>query len=168
MQKQFLEAGQIVNTHGINGEIKVQCWCDAPEVLTDFDTLYWEDHTPVHIHKAYVHKGCVILRLEGIDTLDKANALRQKVLYLSREDVELPDNLVFIQDILGFEVYDTRLGRVIGHLQNVLTNNPAQDLYEIKGTDNQLLYVPAIKPFLQGIDMEACRITIASIEGLIE
>ena len=40
MQKQFLEAGKIVNTHGVTGDIKVQSWCDSPEVLTDFDTLY--------------------------------------------------------------------------------------------------------------------------------
>lgn len=168
MQKQFLEAGQIVNTHGINGEIKVQSWCDSPEVLTDFDTLYWADGTPVHVERAYVHKNCVVMRIEGVNTMEQADALRQKVLYLSREDVDLPEDLVFIQDILSFEVYDERTERSIGRIRDVLTTNPAHDLYEIITEDNRTLYVPATKPFLQRIDMEAGRVIIRSIEGLIE
>lgn len=167
MQKQFLEAGQIVNTHGINGEVKVQCWCDSPEVLTDFDTLYWSDGTPVHVERAYVHKGCAILRLEGVSSMDDANALRQKVLYLRRDDIDLPENLVFIQDILHFEVYDLRTARVIGRIRDVLTAT-AQDLYEIETGDGRLVYIPAVKPFLKSIDLETERVTIASIEGLLE
>ena len=68
MQKQFLEAGKIVNTHGVTGDIKVQSWCDSPEVLTDFDTLYLSPSEPVQVKKAYVHKGCVIMHLDGVDT----------------------------------------------------------------------------------------------------
>ncbi|WP_087066542.1 ribosome maturation factor RimM [Intestinibacillus massiliensis] len=168
MQKEFLEAGQIVNTHGVTGDVKVQSWCDAPEVLTDFDTLYWADHTPVHIEKAYVHKGCVIMRLEGVTTMEQADALRQKVLYLRREDVELPEDLVFIQDILGFEVFDARTGRTVGTLREVITTNPAHDLYEIERADGGKCYVPAVKPFLERVDQEAGRITIRSIEGLLD
>lgn len=167
-QKQFLEAGQIVNTHGVQGEIKVQSWCDSPEVLLDFDTLYWADGTPVQITKAFVHKNCVIMRLAGVDTMEAAEALRQKVLYLSREEVDLPEDLVFIQDILGFTVYDTRTEAIIGTLREVLTTNPAHDLYEIVTATGKLVYIPAIKPFLKGIDMEAGKITIESIEGLYE
>ena len=63
MQKQFLEAGKIVNTHGVTGDIKVQSWCDSPEVLTDFDTLYLSPSEPVQVKKAYVHKGCVIMQI---------------------------------------------------------------------------------------------------------
>ncbi len=168
MQKQFLEAGQIVNTHGVNGEVKVQSWCDSPAVLTDFDTLYQADGTPVHIERAYVHKNCVIMRIQGVDTIEQADALRQQVLYLSRDDVELPEDLVFIQDILSFEVYDERTARVVGRIRDVLTTNPAHDLYEIVAEDGRMLYVPATKPFLQRIDMEAGRVIIRSIEGLIE
>lgn len=168
MQKQFLEAGQVVNTHGVQGEIKVLSWCDSPEVLTDFDTLFWADGTPVHVEKAYVHKGSVIMRLKGIDTMEAAEALRQKVLYLSREDIDLPEDLVFIQDILGFTVFDLRTNSIIGTLRDVLTTNPAYDLYEIKSAEGKLIYIPATKPFLKEVDMEGQKILIESIEGLYE
>lgn len=168
MQKEFLEAGQVVNTHGVTGDIKVQSWCDSPEVLADFDTLYWADRTPVKVLKAYVHKGCVIMRLEGVTTMEQADALRQKVLYLRREDVDLPDDLVFIQDILGFSVFDARTDSLVGTLREVLTTNPAYDLYEIERPDGRRAYVPAIKPFLKAVELEARRIVICSIEGLLD
>lgn len=168
MQKEFLEAGQIVNTHGVAGEIKVQSWCDSPEVLTDFDTLYWEDGSPVKVLKAYVHKGCVIMQLPGVTSMEQAELLRQKVLYLRREDILLPEDLVFIQDILGCEVFDARTERVVGQLRDVITTNPAHDLYEIDRADGRRAYVPAIKPFLESVDLEQRRITIRSIEGLLD
>ena len=85
MKKQFLEAGKIVNTHGVTGEIKVQSWCDSPEVLLDFDTLYLSPTEPVQVKKSYVHKNCVIMRLEGVNTCEAAEALKNRVLYLDRE-----------------------------------------------------------------------------------
>ena len=64
MKKRFLEAGQIVNTHGIQGEVKLVPWCDTPEFLCQFDTLYL-DGKPVKVLARRVHKGNVLARLEG-------------------------------------------------------------------------------------------------------
>ena len=141
MPKKFLEAGKIVGTHGIRGDLKVQSWCDTPEVL---------------------------LHLKGVDTVEAAEKLRGKILHLVRDDVDLPEDLVFIQDILTFKVYDLRVDRVIGHIRDVLTSNPAHDMYEIAGEDGRLIYIPAIKPFLKEIDMDAGIVYVESIEGLIE
>ena len=168
MPKQFLEAGKIVGTHGVRGDLKVQSWCDSPEVLCDFDTLYLDEKTPVTVQRAQIHKNVVLMHLEGVDTVEAAEALRGRVLHLDREDVDLPEDLVFIQDILGFQVYDLRVDRNIGRLRDVLTGNPAHDMYEIQGEDGRLTYIPAAKPFLKEIDMEAGVIYIESIEGLIE
>lgn len=168
MPKKFLEAGKIVGTHGVHGDIKVQSWCDSPEVLCEFDTLYLDEKTPVTVERAQVHKNLVLMHLQGVNTAEAAEALRGRVLHLDRGDVKLPDDLVFIQDILGFRVYDLRLDRVIGRLRDVLTSNPAHDMYEIQGEAGQLIYVPAAKPFLKEIDMEAGVIYIESIEGLLE
>ena len=88
MKKRYLEAGKIVNTHGVTGEVKVQSWCDSPEVLAGFDTLYDAEKKLFRVQKAYVHKGCVIMRLEGVNTCEAAEALRGTVLYLDREDVD--------------------------------------------------------------------------------
>ena len=159
MPKKFLEAGKIVGTHGVRGDLKVQSWCDSPEVLCDFDTLYLDEKTPVTVEKAQVHKNVVLMHIKGIDTVEAAEAMRNKVLHLDREDVELPEDLVFIQDILGFKVFDLRVDRVIGRIR---------DVYEIAGEDGRLIYIPAIKPFLKEIDMEAGVIYVESIEGLIE
>lgn len=168
MRKELLEAGKIVNTHGVSGEIKVQSWCDSPEVLAGFETLYRADGAPVTVEHAYVHKNCVILRLQDVSTMEQAEALRGQVLYLKRSEVDLPENLVFIQDILGFTVYDERLEREIGQVRDVLTSNPAHQLYEILSPDGKIYYVPAVKPFLKEVDLAAERIRIASIEGLLE
>ncbi len=168
MPKKFLEAGKIVGTHGVRGDLKVQSWCDSPEVLCEFDTLYLDEHTPVTAERAQVHKNIVLMHLAGVDTAEAAEALRGRVLYLNRDDVELPDDLVFIQDILGFSVWDTRVDREIGTLRDVLTANPAHDLYEVQAPDGRLVYIPAMKPFLQSIDMEKGVIYIESIEGLTE
>lgn len=169
MAKKFLEAGKIVNTHGVRGDLRVQSWCDSPEMLCEFDTLYLDEKTPVSIERAQVHKGdIVIMHLAGVDTIEAAEALKNRVLSLDRDEVALPENLVFIQDILTFQVYDERVGRVIGHIRDVLTTNPAHDMYEIAGADGRLIYIPATKPFLKGIDMDKGVVTIESIEGLIE
>ena len=168
MPKQFLEAGKIVGTHGIRGDLKVQSWCDSPEVLCDFDTLYLDENTPVAVQRAQVHKNIVLMHLRGVDSPEAAEALRGRVLHIDRDDVTLPEDLVFIQDILGFIVFDHRLNREIGRLHNVLTDNPAHDMYEVKTPTGRLVYIPASKPFLQQIDMKAGIIYIQSIEGLVE
>ena len=176
MPKKFLEAGKIVGTHGIRGDLKVQSWCDTPEVLCDFDTLYLDEKTPVEVKSAQVHKNVVLMHLKGVDTVEAAEKLRGKILHLDRDDVDLRvvravgdgASIVFIQDILTFKVYDLRVDRVIGHIRDVLTSNPAHDMYEIAGEDGRLIYIPAIKPFLKEIDMDAGIVYVESIEGLIE
>lgn len=168
MTKQFLEAGKIVGVHGIQGAVKVQSWCDTPQTLCELETLYWDDRTPVTVEQASVHKNIVLLRLAGISTPEQAETLRGRILYLNRDDVTLPDNLVFIQDILGFPVYDCRTDTEVGVLQDVLTENPAYDLYEILRPDQKKVYVPASAPFLKEINMETKIIYIESIEGLLE
>ena len=104
------------------------------------------------------------MRAEGIDSMEKATALRERILYINREDIELPEDLVFIQDIIGLSVYDQRLERVMGTLKDVLTN-PANDVYVIQDGDKQYL-VPAVREFLKDVDLEKGLITICTIPGM--
>lgn len=167
MQKPFLEAGQIVNTHGVMGDIKVQSWCDTPETLCQFDTLYLGSaHKPMQVTFAAVHKGMVRMHLAGVDTIEAAEALKNQMLYLAREHIALPDDLVFVQDILGFAVFDRRTEQTLGKLRDVLTQT-GQDLYEIDMPSGRRIYIPAVKPFLKEIDMEQGVIYVETIEGLI-
>ena len=167
MKKRFLEAGKIVNTHGVAGEVKVKSWCDSPEVLTGFDTLYDAQQHPFRVMKSYVHKGCVIMRLEGVGSCDAADALRGTVLYLDREDIDLPEDLVFVQDMLGLPVFDQRTGETVGTLREVVAN-PAHDMYIISREGKKDALIPACAPFLVEVDLDGGRIVVETIEGLLE
>ena len=89
MKNKFLEAGQIVNTHGVQGEVKIVPWCDSPEFLCQFDVLYI-DGQPVRLRSARVHKGNVLATLEGISDVNAAMRLKGKKVSIDRTGVELP------------------------------------------------------------------------------
>lgn len=79
MKKQFLECGKIVTTHGIKGEVKVQPWCDSPDFLLDFETLFLRrGETPLTVERARVQKNMVVLKIAGVDTPEAAAALRNQ------------------------------------------------------------------------------------------
>ena len=107
MRKPFLECGKIVSTHGIAGEVRVQPWCDSPQDLEGIRTLYFDrGATPVGVLRARAHKNVVLLKLEGVDTVEAAQALRGRVLWAAREDIPLEEGEYFVQDLLGMEVFD--------------------------------------------------------------
>lgn len=165
MKKQFLEIGKIVNTHGVRGDIKVQPWCDSPEFLAEFETLYLKDQSPITITAAKVHKGCVLMHMEGVDTIEQAELMRGTTLYMNRDDVELEEGAFFIQDVIGLPVYDERVGREIGIVKEVL-DGPAGDLYVVKDGSKQHM-IPGVPQFLREVDLENGKITVCTIEGLL-
>lgn len=165
MRKQYLEIGKIVNTHGIHGDVKVQPWCDSPDFLAEFDVLYWKDHSAVSITNAKVHKNCVLMHIEGVDTIEQAQRLRGMTLYMNRDDVELEQGAFFIQDAIGLPVYDERVGHEIGVVKDI-TDGPAGDLYIIQDGDKQHM-IPGVPQFLREVDVENGRITVCTIEGLL-
>ena len=109
MKQRFLEAGQIVNTHGIRGEVKIVPWCDSPEFLCGFDTLYI-DEAPIRLRAARPHKGNVLAALEGVDTVEGAMALKGKTVHIDRADVTLPEGRHFLADLIGLRVVDADNG----------------------------------------------------------
>ena len=127
-RKPFLEAGQIVGTHGVRGEVRVQPWCDSPEVFASLKTLYWDaaGTQPVRV-KSRVHKNLALAKIEGVDTVQDAALLRGRILYLDRRDLDLGDRY-FIQDLVGLAVVDAESGTVYGELTDV-SNNGANDTY---------------------------------------
>ncbi len=164
-KQQYLEAGKIVTTHGVRGEMKVYPYCDSPEFLLNFKTFYL-DGKPVQPVEMRVHKSMLLLRLPGIDNVDSAMGLINKVLYFDRNDVSLPQGSHFICDLIGLEVFDERLGRVIGRITDVL-QRPANDVYVVVGEGPETL-IPAVKEFIVATDFETGRLTIRSIPGMID
>ncbi len=149
----------------MRGDVKVQPWCDSPEFLAEFETLYRKDGTPLEILSAKVHKGCVLMHIEGIDSIEQAQMLRGTTLYMDRDDVELEEGAFFIQDAIGLPVYDERVGRQIGVVKEI-TDGPAGDMYVIQDGDKQHM-IPGVPQFLRDVDLENGKITVCTIEGLL-
>ena len=112
MKHQFLEAGRIVRTHGVRGELVLECWADSPEFVAGVKHLYFDGgKTDAGVVSSRVHKGRLLLKLRGVDTVEQGDALRGKVLYLNREDVRLEEGQVFLQDLIGLKAIDGTTGR---------------------------------------------------------
>lgn len=163
MKHKFLEAGQIVNTHGIKGEVKIVPWCDTPEFLCGFDMLYIGEK-PVEVEAIRVHKGNVLAKLAGIDDIDAAAALKNKTVSIDRSDVELPEGRHFIADLIGLEVRDADTGAVLGAIEDVLTL-PANEVYVVKGGRTEYM-IPAVDEFLAETNVDGGYIRVHMIEGM--
>lgn len=158
MKLQFVEAGQIVNTHGIRGEIKVLPWMDSPEDLCGFDRcrIARRDYT---IEGARVQKTCALIKLEGVDTPEDAQQLRGKTLLLFREDIS--DDVIFAAELVGVEVYEGQT--CIGTVVEVL-DYPGNKVYVVRGEKEYM--IPAVKEFILDTDMQANRMQVKLLEGM--
>lgn len=165
--KQFLEIGKIVAVQGLKGEVRVEPWCDSPEFLCEFDSLYFDKgRTPVEVVRSRPHKNIVLMKIEGIDTPEAAQTLRGKILYMDRDDVELEPGTYFVQDLIGLEVIDADDGTVYGILSEV-TYTGANDVYHIKNNDKEYL-IPAIPEIIEKTDIEGGKLLIHKMEGLFD
>ena len=162
MKNRFLEAGQIVNTHGVRGEVKVVPWCDSPEFLCQFDTLYL-DGQPVRVTGARVHKSNVLLTLEGVTDVNAAMRLKNKILQLDRRDITLPEGRHFLADLIGLEVLDDDTGARLGVIEEVLTP-PAHEVYVVKGEKRYL--IPAVDAFVKETNVDGGYVRVRLIEGM--
>ena len=162
MKNKFLEAGQIVNTHGVQGEVKIVPWCDSPEFLCQFDVLYI-DGQPVRIRSSRVHKGNVLATLEGISDVNAAMTLKGKTVSIDRTGVVLPEGRHFIADLMGLEVIDDATGEKLGVVADVLTP-PAHEVYVVKGEHEYM--IPAVDEFLAETNVEGGYIKVRLIEGM--
>ena len=163
MKQRFLEAGQIVNTHGIRGEVKIVPWCDSPEFLCGFDTLYI-DEAPIRLRAARPHKGNVLAALEGVDTVEGAMALKGKTVHIDRADVTLPEGRHFLADLIGLRVVDADSGAELGVLTEVLTP-PAHQVYLVKGPQGERL-IPAGEEFIVETNVDGGYLRVRLIEGM--
>jgi len=161
-KKGLLEGGRIVNTHGIKGEVKIESWCDTPDVLAGLKVLYM-DGKPCKIRSARVHKNCVVAFLEGVDNVDTAMTLKGKIIYLDRNDIALPEGQVFMADLIGLKVVDDDSGEELGRLTDVLSPS-IQKVYVVRGERD--IMIPAVDEFIREINVEAGYVRVHLIEGM--
>ena len=158
MKLQYIEAGEIVNTHGVRGEVKVLTWLDDPEMLCEFHRcrIAGKEYT---MEQVRVQKTCNLVKLSGIDTMEAAQAMRGKVIELYREDID--DEVIFAAELVGMEVYAE--GKLIGKIKEVL-DYPGNSVYVVKGEYEYM--IPAVKQFILSTDMDANRMQVKLIEGM--
>jgi len=161
-KNELIEAGKIVNTHGIRGELRLQPWADSPAFLTEFESLYI-DGEPVKVLSAKVHKGCVIATLEGVDNIDAAIRMKNKVVKVRKEDIHLEEGKYFVADLIGLQAVDAESEKNLGTVSDVLSL-PANNVYVIKG-EREIL-VPAVPEFIVETNLEKGYIKLRLIEGL--
>jgi len=139
--KQFLAVGQIINTHGVNGELKVLPLTDDIRRFRKLDTVFIEG-VEKKIVWCKLQADKVILKIEGIDTVEEAHKYFTKYIDVKREDaVELPENAYFVAELMGCTVYDTN-GQNLGVIFDVL-HTGSNDVYWIK--EGKELLIPALK-----------------------
>ncbi|MGN1134378.1 MAG: ribosome maturation factor RimM [Oscillospiraceae bacterium] len=165
--KNLLEIGKIVTVFGIKGEVKVQPWCDSPEFLCQFDKLYYKSGTEVNVERSRAAKNMVVMKIEGIDSIEQAQTIRNRVLYMNRDDVELEKGCYFVQDLVGLKVIDTRLQKEYGTITEVFETG-ANDVYTVKADDGKLYYIPAIPDVIDRVDIDGGKMYITPLEGLFE
>lgn len=168
-RKAFLEIGKIVAPHGIRGHVRVQAWCDDAEMLTEFDTLYFDaGKTPVKITSAALHKNVVLIKFEGIDDMNAAQNLRNEILYVSREELVLDERTYFIQDLIGMQVVDADDHSIVyGKLTDVMQTG-ANDVYEVTTQEQKKVLIPAIKDVIIETSLDEDAMYIRPLKGLFE
>ena len=158
MKLQYIEAGEIVTTHGVKGEVKVLCWLDDPEMLCEFDRCRI-DGKEFEMQQVRVQKTCNLVKLQGIDTMEAAQAMRGKTIELYREDID--DEVIFAAELIGVEVFTD--GECIGKIKEVL-DYPGNSVYVVRGQHEYM--IPAVKQFILNTDVEGNRMDVKLIEGM--
>lgn len=160
-KSQYLEAGRIINTHGLRGEVKIEVWADSPEFLCGFKTLYIGSRAAA-VRSSRVHSGFVVAALEGVEDINAAMALKGKVVRIDRDDASLPEGRVFVADIIGARVVSDA-GEELGVLAEVL-ERPANNVYVVKG--GREILIPETPEFILSLDADNGVITVRLIDGM--
>ena len=159
--KQYLDAGTIVNTHGIRGEVRLLSCTDSPDFLLPFKTLYI-DEKPCKVKASRVHKSFVLLWLEGVDDINAAMRLKGKAVQFDRDDAELEEGAYFLDDLLGFDVRSED-GASIGTLKEV-ERYPGHDVYLVTG-EREIL-IPAVPAFVKEKTFTERYMVVSLIDGM--
>ena len=167
MQKQYLEVGKIVGTHGIRGEMRVECWANSPDFLKKFKTLYLDEGKTAIAVSCRPHKNIALMTAKGVGSIEEADKLRGKILYIDRKDVKLDEGEHFVQDIIGLKVTDADNGTVYGVVKDVLKTG-SNDVYEMKAEDGKLYYIPVIPDILDRFDFDRGAVYIHPMKGLFD
>ena len=170
MIREYLEIGTIVGTHGIHGEVRVNPACDSSEFFAGFDVLYYDaqGRRPVRVLSARSNKNVALLRLEGADSIEAAQALGRRTLFFRRADARLEEGQFFVAELLGCEVFDAANPALRYGVVSDVSQTGANDVWHIRTDDGKVILIPVIDDVVKAVDVEAGRIEIVMLPGLME
>ena len=166
MKKEFLEGGRIVNAHGVRGLVKVDPWCDSPAVLASMKRVFLESATGFSERRVITASsggGTVIMNIEGIDTREGAIAMKNRVIFLHRDDIPVPEGAMLLQDMIGLPVIHAISGKTLGTLSRI--DDAARGQIYTVATEKGDVLIPAVDEFIKEID-ESRGISVLPIPGM--
>lgn len=170
MKLEYLELGKVQNTHGVRGELRVEPWCDSPEVFDDVETVFLkkDGSEPFRVVSWRPHKHLVLLTLAGVGDVDTAARLKNKILYVRRDDLAdtLPEGKHFIAEMIGCEVRDADTGTVYGTIRDIYDRG-ANNVWEIRDGDREYL-MPDIPGIVVSVDVEEELALVRPIKGIFD
>ena len=169
MAESLLEIGNIVGTHGLRGDLKVRLKSGDPDLLLTLKQISLRLPTgemlTMDISRQVLHKGQVLLRLQGHDSINQVEQMVGSQVLLAEDLLpELDDDEYYWNQLEGLQVVDQERG-AIGQLQD-LFNSTAHDTYVVRGRFGEIL-IPAVQQFILGIDLEERIMQVALPEGMI-
>ena len=168
MKKKYLETGKIVGTHGVKGAVRVQPWADNADFLKKFKVFYLDNNgaSKLTVEQVKPANTIVIVKFKGIDSVPEAETLRNKIIYINRDDAKLPKGSYFIEDLFGIEVYNLDDNRFLGKITDVSFTG-ANDVWHIEKDGKEYLF-PAVKEMIDTIDIDGEKIVIKPIKGIFD
>ena len=167
MKKEFLETGKIVGTHGVRGMVRIQPWCDSADFLKNFKKFYLQGSMEEIVLKDVKPNGNVVIAaVPGVDSIEAAEKLRNKVILIKREDANLPEGRYFISELIGCAVFDADSGESLGALTDV-SEPGANDVWHITRNEKEYL-VPAIDEVIVSVDIEQEKIVLRPLKGIFD
>lgn len=167
--EEYFEIGQIVNTSGLKGVIKVKPFTDDITKFNNLKTIYIsikKELKEFKIEQVRFNKNMVFLKLEGIDRVEEAESYRNLYLKIKRDKNEkLEENSYYIVDIIGSKVY-TDCGEELGEIVDVFSTK-SNDVYVVKDNLGKQILLPAIKDVIKNVDIQNKKIIVHLLEGLI-
>ena len=166
--KEYIELGQIVNTRGLRGELKVNSFSEDPKRFEKIKKILVktkQGNVEYEIERVGYNKNQVILKLKGIDHIDYAEKLRNCMIIIHRNDLEpLKPGQYYIVDLIGLDVFSDE-NQYLGTVNDIY-NTGSNDIYVIKSDDGKQLLLPGIPDVIKQVDLEGGKITVHLMEGL--
>lgn len=170
MKKDFLEIGKIVSTHGIKGDVRIQPWADSPDELKKYKVFYCGQNKSesLTVQNCRIQGNMVLLKIKGIDSVETANTLRNKIIYISRKDADTDDGRFYIDELIGCTVFDADTMREYGIITDVDSYAGRNDVWVITDKNKNEFLFPALSELVVSVDIDKETVFIKPMKGIFE